>query len=239
MVATPGIQEGTARKASELGVSLPSVTEILKSVGLMPEYWGGDRPAQLGTAVHRACHFDDEGDLDEATVDPEVLPCLGGWRRFKREIPIRIFGNEVEVEHPLGYIGHTDKIVEFINTVRCGVIDLKSGIPHRWHAAQAMAYRAAVRAMAAKLGLTPEQVASLGAFTLYLSKKSAGIPYKLVEHTNPRDWRIFQAALIVHNGRVEYGVYDRDRETGHRGTIDELGAVHGDGAAGDREPSGA
>lgn len=81
------------------GVRVPSVTQVLDG---MVDY---DRvpiaklrhAAERGTAVHLATEFDDEGDLDESTVDPEVLPYVDAWRCFRAESGFQPMRSEVRV----------------------------------------------------------------------------------------------------------------------------------------------
>jgi hypothetical protein len=51
---------------------------------------------QRGTAVHAACHFLDEGDLNWATVSPEIEPYVRAWERFKKETGVEL----LEIEKP-------------------------------------------------------------------------------------------------------------------------------------------
>ena len=71
------------------GQPVPSVTRIMQSAGLIdygflpPDQ--RERAMARGQAVHTAAHFDDEGDLDEATISSEVGGYLDGWRQFRRD----------------------------------------------------------------------------------------------------------------------------------------------------------
>ena len=103
---------------------LPSVTEIIKSVGLI-NFTGIDseilsRAADFGKAAHQACHLDDLGDLDEQSLDENLKPYLEAWRAFKGDM---VFD---AIEQPLyhqvwGFAGTPDRIKE--NTIW----DLKTG----------------------------------------------------------------------------------------------------------------
>lgn len=76
------------------GVRVPSVTRILLEQGLIR--FNGvpaailERARQRGSAVHRMIHFWNEGDLDEASVDPAYAPYLAAWQRCAAERDIRI-----------------------------------------------------------------------------------------------------------------------------------------------------
>lgn len=73
----------------ENGRVVPSVTQILERAGLVcyshipTEIL--EHKAEIGTAAHAACHYHDEGDLNESTIDEEVIGYLEGWKKFRRE----------------------------------------------------------------------------------------------------------------------------------------------------------
>lgn len=96
------------------GVPVPSVTQAMALAGL-DEYLGVPRrylehAAAIGTAVHQATHFLDEGDLDLDSLDPEILGYVLSWQRFKEQhdfVPIEIERRGVSVgengELPFGF----------------------------------------------------------------------------------------------------------------------------------------
>lgn len=67
------------------GKYYPSVTEILKAEGYIDTTYYTEYGRDRGSFVHLACHYDDIGDLDEDTIDPEIKPYLDAYRRFKAE----------------------------------------------------------------------------------------------------------------------------------------------------------
>lgn len=112
------------------GVITPSVTQILESAGISdfsgvpPEVLR--RAADRGTAVHLATWYDDQGDLDETTLDPAIAGYVEAWRRFKADNGVVIKLIEQRVYSPLGYVGTFDRLIEMpkLGEVLC---DLKSG----------------------------------------------------------------------------------------------------------------
>ncbi len=87
-----------------------------------------ERAQQRGTAVHAACHFLDEGDLDWATVSPEIEPYVRAWERFKKETGVELLGIEKPLFHAtLGYAGTPDRVVNLYP--HKGIIDLKTYAP--------------------------------------------------------------------------------------------------------------
>src|SRR5690606_18835965 len=102
----------------------------------------------IGQHVHAACHYDDEGDLDEATVHPDVRPYLEGWRLFRREMGFVPLLLETRVYHPIyRYAGTLDRfgLLEHQSGVYV-LVDIKTGDPEAAAAAlQTAAYVEALR----------------------------------------------------------------------------------------------
>lgn len=74
---------------AEDGVTIPSVTQVLTLSGIddvshVPIYHL-ERAAAIGTAVHEACQFLDEDDLDLDSVHPLVVGYVLAYQRFKQE----------------------------------------------------------------------------------------------------------------------------------------------------------
>jgi hypothetical protein len=97
------------------GLRLPSVTQILESVGLSPDFSGVpaadlEFARQRGSAVHLATAYDDRGDLDEDSLDPRIAPYLEAWRQFRRDFhfePTEIEFMFYSKKH--GYAGTLDR----------------------------------------------------------------------------------------------------------------------------------
>lgn len=95
------------------GRRLPSVTEVLK-----PLYAGAfdfvteehlEWKSELGRAVHKACELDDDGVLDEESLDELVAGYVRGWRKFRAETPIDVYMNERPLHSlALGFAGTVD-----------------------------------------------------------------------------------------------------------------------------------
>ena len=138
-------------------------------------------------AVHAACEYDDQGDLNESTVHEIVIPYLEGWRRFKRETDVRFTEIEKRAEHPL-YRGTPDRI-GFINDEE-GVFDIKSGNSFPWHGIQLAAYA--------------------NMFARTLKRWSVVLPgngrYKLTEYKDRSDFKVWSAVLTVATWREAHGM---------------------------------
>jgi hypothetical protein len=167
------------------GVRLPSVTQVLKSVGIIDPDKYASGAAARGTAVHLACQYLDEGDLDEATIAPELTGYLAAYRKFLADTGWKWIGIEHRLAHKsLNYAGTIDRISVDL------VLDIKSGQPEDWHRLQAAAYLAML-----------ENPMGRTRYGLYLGPRGT---YGLTEYTRrefPRDWAVFQSALNIHNWR--------------------------------------
>lgn len=96
------------------GVRVPSVTEILRPLsdfsGIPAAVLEAKR--DLGQRVHLACQLDDEGDLDESSVEDDVAPYLAAWRKFLVQSGAKVVLNEQRVYEPaLRYAGTVDNVL--------------------------------------------------------------------------------------------------------------------------------
>jgi hypothetical protein len=123
------------------GRIVPSVTQILKETGLVDDRWFTEHSSWRGSAVHSMCHYDDEGDLDEPTLDDRLKGYLEAYRLFKAEMNFVATHNEQRVYHEtLGYAGTFDIKGTFIHG-EC-LPDIKSGVVNRVTRFQTVAYAA-------------------------------------------------------------------------------------------------
>lgn len=111
------------------GALVPSVTQVIASLydhSAIPS-WVLDRKAAIGTAVHLACELDDDGELDEESVDPVVAPYLGAWRLFRKESGAEILLNEHQLGDPvLRYAGTCDRVIRYRGAL--WAVDLKTTV---------------------------------------------------------------------------------------------------------------
>jgi len=97
---------------------VPSITQILRPMN--DEAYGHVPAAELnhaaerGQAVHEACWYYDQDDLDEDSLDEEIKPYVAAYRKFREESNIEI----VEIETPrvgfhgkIAFAGRPDRIV--------------------------------------------------------------------------------------------------------------------------------
>lgn len=145
------------------GVVVPSVTQILNIVPprsrlLSVMSMSAEKRAvleharDLGTAVHAACHYYDEGTLRHDSVSEEVTPYVQAWMRFVSESAFDIVGMETLVLHKtMGYAGRYDRKGHRRGTKRRVLLDIKTGDPRSAKAsAQTAAY---VQAELSQLGI--------------------------------------------------------------------------------------
>jgi hypothetical protein len=159
------------------GQVVPSVTSLLDKLaqfaGVREEILAAAR--ERGTAVHRACHYLDENDLDEASVAEEVVGYLRAWARFKSEV-------ERMAAHPtLRFAGTWDRVL------RIGgdefTADIKTGEPAWPQGMQLAAYNALRGAQTAKRA------------TVHLRRDGT---YRFREWHDPDDWPAFVSLVTLH-----------------------------------------
>lgn len=129
------------------GERIPSVTEVLSDVGIvdyshLPE---STREMALarGRAVHLATQFEDEGDLDEASIPDDLRGYLEAWRRFKREtrfVPELIEYRSFHPSHK--YAGTLDRTGNLGGNVLNCLLDIKTNDAQEWVRYQLAAYAA-------------------------------------------------------------------------------------------------
>ena len=138
----------------------------------------------------------DENDLDEASLAPEIVPYVDGYREFKAKTGFRPVLIETRVGHPMGYAGTLDR-VGWLND-RLVQIDLKSGQLPKWAGLQTAGYETALKWMIEHM-LIPMPAFPEARFALQLSKDGK---YKLHPLTNRSDEADFYAALQVHQWKA-------------------------------------
>jgi hypothetical protein len=132
----------TAREAPSKGIAmnlqLPRVTEVLVGAGLIDTTFMTEAGRERGTAVHLACQYLDENDLDMDSVDPALVGYLDAYRDFRQQVAMDGSWIEMPQQDPKGlYRGTPDRIL--VDRPRC-IYDLKSGAPQPSTALQLAAY---------------------------------------------------------------------------------------------------
>ena len=171
---------------------LPSVTQILSESGMVDTRWFTEEARLRGQAVHLACQFDDEGDLDESELDPALIGYLYAWRNFVRDYEFQPDADGIErrLYHPTyRYAGTLDRkgtaLVRNLGRTKV-LIDLKTGIALPAYALQLAAYANLLENPASWLRLKVELAATGKYKTLEYPVTALG-----------RDFSIFASALAV------------------------------------------
>lgn len=131
------------------GIIRPSVTQVLEDVGIIDYSFlpAGVREMALerGRQVHQITHFDDEGDLDESTVNPSLLPYLAAWRKYNQDHE-NVPWNEIEKAgyHSLGFAGTYDRLRYYASRSLVEVVDIKTNEIPWWVRLQLAAYAAII-----------------------------------------------------------------------------------------------
>jgi hypothetical protein len=163
--------------------TLPSVTTVLKTVGLIDGTWFTADAAVRGTHVHTATELFDKGVLDMSTVDPGILPYLRAYTSFLLESGATWTAIEQRLYDGVrGYAGTLDR-EGTINGERC-ILDIKTGPPQPWHRVQLAGYADLIR----------EPGEPVKRWGLWLQK--SGI-YRLLPYTDRSDRSVFRAALTL------------------------------------------
>lgn len=192
--------------AAGLAPRRPSVTQILRAVGLALDY---DRvPAhilehaqQRGTALHRAIQYHAEGRLELASLHPEIQPGFQAYLRFVEHTGHVPIASEVELIHPAWqFIGHPDRI-GWLGPERV-VIDFKyvETVDLAGTALQVAAYALLWNAVHPTEPVTRR-------YTLQLRRNGT---YRLHPLEDPHAEQIFLAALVVFQARERrHGTHGR------------------------------
>lgn len=107
------------------GNGLESVTGILKAEGFIDTRFYDDWSRDRGSMIHLATAYDDQGELDEETLDPVILPYLEAWRRFRKEsgfVPEKIEPSMMSTAYR--YAGTPDRIGELPGRIKRAAVEL-------------------------------------------------------------------------------------------------------------------
>ena len=149
--------------------------------------------ADRGTAVHAACHYLDDGDLDEASLDPEVRPYVVAWGRFLADTHAQVLAAELPVESKrYGYTGHPDRVMLYQG--RRAILDIKATAAlSPLVALQTAGYAIAYEEM------TGERIATRLAVRLLPDET-----YRMETYTDRMDRYVFLAAVQIASWRMKH-----------------------------------
>ena len=170
-------------KFSINGHPLPSVTTILSDIGFINKDWFTEDGRTRGSFVHLACQLDDQGELDEESLDDTLRPYLTAWRSFKSDSGIDI----KKIEEPGYFInplfaGIPDRVC-ILNKTKT-IIDIKSGVVSPVTGLQLAAYDII------EGGIRNKRLA------VHLTEEGK---YKVTEYKDPQDRHVFLSAVACYH----------------------------------------
>ena len=119
---------------------MPSVTEIIDSHGLINEFSKQEFAALRGSMVHLAARYFLEGRLDFASLDDRIVPYIQSLQQWVMLTGFVATECEARRYHPLLKFAGTMDCVGVLPNNSTFILDLKSGVPERWHGLQLAAY---------------------------------------------------------------------------------------------------
>lgn len=163
------------------GRVVPSVTQVLKSAGLVDDRWFNEGARDRGRIVAVAIELHSKGEL--GTVPDGYQGYVDAWKKFLAETGFVPSSVEQPICHEhYGYAGTPDSIGRFRDGALT-IVDVKTGADASHYALQTAGY-------GLMLCSIPDRCC------VFLS---ADGKYKMRPHKNPRDRDVFLAALkIVH-----------------------------------------
>lgn len=177
------------------GIVIPSVTQVLTLAGIddvsrIPLHFL-ERAAAVGTAVHEACEFLDQDDLDLDSLDPLIVGYVLGYQKFKQEtgfVPSVIEQRGVSESQGLRYGYCVDRLG--LLDGQPVLIDIKTSSKKSpaW-AVQTAAYAEATNCEGLRL-------------VVHVAKDGS---YKLIRQEDVYDFHVWGAALKVAHWRLAHG----------------------------------
>lgn len=206
LVTAPAFRVDLARHLYFLGdEQLPGNTTVLKAAGHIDTTFYTDDGKAVGSALHLACRYYDEGRLDERTLE---TPPGADERTAKLKAKVRArFRAYVRFRSETGFIpdliefatyslalkvaGTLDRTGNFPHDKWLTLLDIKGGAPAKWHGYQTGGY-----ALMGAGGSYGEWGRLVQRAALYLRDDCT---YRLKFHRDPEDLNVFtRAALDFH-----------------------------------------
>lgn len=170
------------------GGRVPSVTQLLEPLINYEGVPNGilQHAADRGTAVHLATEFWDDGDLDDDSIDPEVLPYVQAWQRFRDESGFVVERSEVRVYSARHRFAGTFDCLGILRGRRAIVEKKTTAVLHPATAIQVSAYLKAYNEHVAPGQRIRE------AYSVHLRRDGT---YRLDQHEPLAHWSAFLALL--------------------------------------------
>lgn len=191
------------------GERLAGVSSILRYAGFndmsMIRQDVLERAQEFGNAIHLACEYLDKETLDEEKLDPNLIPYLQGWKKFKKEYQVKIIDIEkIVYSEKWKCAGCLDRVVDmkWKNNNIVALLDIKSTTTmNPAIALQSAAYKLMWNEM---MWEKEEQEGD------YIQQRLGVqlIPndYKIVPYDDKTDERVFLACLQIRNWKKNRGI---------------------------------
>lgn len=166
---------------------LPSVTQLLRPIGFDYDTVPPNtlqHAAERGTAVHLATEFYDDGDLDEESIDLEILPYVEAWRLFRRESGFEVYRSEVRVYSERHQFAGTFDCLGVLNGKLAIVEKKTTAVLHPSTAIQVSAYMRAFNEG------KPREEQAKRCYSVHLRRDGT---YRLDDHDPETHWGAFLA----------------------------------------------
>lgn len=177
------------------GKTIPSVTQVLELAGLsdvsgIPAHILA-RASAIGTAVHEATQFLDEGDLAPDSLDPLIAGYVVAYQRFKEEVKpdIELVEHRTITSTPIRYGMCVDRVYKLDGRLIVADLKTSSKVQPHW-ALQTAAYAVGLR------------MNDADRWVIHLAKDGT---YRVVKHENLADSFVWSSALTVAYWRLENG----------------------------------
>lgn len=167
------------------GFPAPSVSEICEPL-TKRFYSDNPEPALFGQAVHSAIHYALEGDLEESSINEEVMGCVRAAQKFIDDFSLTpvLIEKPVAMIHPMLFAGRID--VALANGKGIYLPDWKTGVSDKSFMVRLAAYDLAFRAT---YGERP-----IKRMAVYVSPDGT---YKTEEFIDPLDFTVFKGLHAI------------------------------------------
>lgn len=174
---------------------IPGITTILTEARMLDPSWFTDIGKARGSAVHAACHYLDENDLDLSSVDASIQGYVRAWEKFVRESGVVFNLIEETVWSDIhGFACTPDRFG--IMGGEFSVIEIKSGDVEPWAGVQT----AAQGICAVEQGYAP-YISKRGAVRLFMNGD-----YRWNGFTDPGDLAAALGAVATYHWRKNKGL---------------------------------
>ena len=170
---------------------LDGLTSTIAEAGLIRN--GDPWYMTRGSAIHLATEYWDKGSLDEDSVADEIKGYLASWKRFRADQDYQPVEIEYLIWHPELMVGtRIDRLP--------GPLDIKGGVPERWHILQlALQWSALICHGMHEMARSPQDI--------YLDKDGGSPKIKLYKTSEMREsFRIYASMLVFIRWKREKGI---------------------------------